>query len=82
MILKIQLDLLIKKKLLMSIIFYNYFENITDKFSMSVNYNNKLILIPFQNGSFNTSDINQIIDGTVQEKFNITEKTNYNINRC
>ena len=59
---------------LTSIIFYNYFENITDKFTMSVNYKNKLIIMTFQNGSYNISDINQIIDDTIQEKFNITEK--------
>ena len=59
---------------LMFIIFYNYFENITDKFTMSVNYKNKLIIMTFQNGSYNISDINQIIDDTIQEKFNITEK--------
>ena len=60
---------------LTSIIFYKYFENITDKFTMSVKYNkNKLIVMTFQNGSYNTSDINQIIDDTIQEKFNITEK--------
>ena len=58
---------------LMSIIFYNYFENITDEFSMSANYKNKLIIMTFQNGSYNISDINQIIDDTIQEKFNITE---------
>ena len=58
----------------MSIIFYNYFENITDKFTMGVNYKNKLILMPFQNGSYNISDINQIIDNTIQEKFNITKQ--------
>ena len=59
---------------LMSIIFYNYFENITDKFTMSVNYMNKLIILNFQNGSYNFYDINQVIDNTIQEKFNITEK--------
>ena len=59
---------------LTSIIFYNYFENITDKFTMSVNYKNKLIIMTFQNGSYNISDINQIIDNTIQERFNITEK--------
>ena len=41
---------------------------------MSVNYKNKLIILNFQNGSYNISDINQIIDDTIQEKFNITEK--------
>ena len=63
-----------QKILLTSIIFYNYFENITDKFTMSVNYKNKLIILNFQNGSYNISDINQIIDDTIQEKFNITEQ--------
>ena len=59
---------------LMSIIFYNYFENITDKFTMSVRHDNKIITIRFQCVSYNISDINQIIDDTIQEKFNITEK--------
>ena len=58
----------------MSMVFYNYFENITDKFYMSVKYDNKIITIRFQYGSYNVSDINQIIDDTIQEKFNITEK--------
>ena len=58
----------------MSMVFYNYFENITDKFYMSVRHNNKIIILNFKNGSYNVSDINQIIDDTIQEKFNITEK--------
>ena len=49
----------------MSMVFYNYFENITDKFTMSVNYKNKLIILNFQNGSYNIYDINQIIDDTI-----------------
>ena len=40
---------------------------------MSVNYKNKLTIMTFQNGSYNISDINQIIDDTIQKKFNITE---------
>ena len=59
---------------LTSIIFYNYFENVTNKFTMSVRYDNKLIILNFKNGSCNISDINQIIDDTIKEKFNITEK--------
>ena len=59
---------------LMSIIFYNYFENITDKFYMSVKHSNKIITIRFQYGSYNVSYINQIINDTIQEKFNITEQ--------
>ena len=58
----------------MSIIFYNYFENITDKFTMTVRHNNKMIILNFKNGSYNVSDINQILHDTIQEKFNITEK--------
>ena len=41
---------------------------------LSVNYKNKLIIMTFQNGSYNIFDINQIIDDTIQEKFNITEQ--------
>ena len=59
---------------LMSIVFYNYFENVTDKFTMVVRRNNKTIIMYFKNGSYNVSDLNQIIDDTIQEKFNITEK--------
>ena len=59
---------------LASIIFYNYFENIIDKFYMSVKHDNKIIIIRFQYGSYNISDLNHIIDDTIQEKFNITEK--------
>ena len=59
---------------LISMVFYNYFENITDKFYMSVKHANKIITIRFQYGSYNASDINQIIDDYIHEKFNITEK--------
>ena len=59
---------------LMSIVFYNYFENITDKFNIGIKYKNKLILMTFENGSYNISDINQIIDNNIQEKFNITDQ--------
>ena len=59
---------------LMSTIFYDYFENLTDKFYMSVKHDNKIITMRFQYGSYNISDLNQIIDDTIQEKFNITEK--------
>ena len=59
---------------LMSIVFYNYFENITDKFNIGIKYKNKLILITFENGSYNVSDINQIIDNNIKENFNITEQ--------
>ena len=71
---KNQIRFVNQKIALMSMVFYNYFENITDKFYMSVNYKNKRIILNFQNGSYNISDLNQIIDDTIQENFNITEK--------
>ena len=59
---------------LMSIKYYNYFENLSNEFSMSVKYNkNKLFVMTFDNGSYNVSDINQIVNDTIQEKFNITK---------
>ena len=58
---------------LMEIKYYNYFENLSNEFSMSVKNKNKLIIMNFENGSYNVSDINQIVDDTIQEKFNITE---------
>ena len=59
---------------LMSIIFYNYFENVTDKFYMSVKHDNEITTIRFQYGPHNISDLNQIINDTFQKKFNITEQ--------
>ena len=59
---------------LMEIKYYNYFENVTDKFTMVVRHNNKTIIIYFKNGSYNVSDLNQIINDSIQENFNITEQ--------
>ena len=58
---------------LMSFTYYNYFENLSNNFSIGITYKNKSILITFQKGSYDASDINQIIHDTIQEKFNITE---------
>ena len=41
---------------------------------MSVKHDNKMITMRFKYGSYNISDLNQIINDTIQEKFNITEK--------
>ena len=71
---KNQIRFINQKISLVSIIFYNYFENITDKFTMSVRHSNKMIILNFKNGSYNISDLNQIINDTIQEKFNITEQ--------
>ena len=59
---------------LMEIKYYNYFENVTDKFTMVVRHNNKTIIIYFKNGSYMVSDLNQIINDSIQENFNITEQ--------
>ena len=59
---------------LMEIKYYKYFENVSNKFNIGIKYKNKLILMTFENGSYNVSDINQIIDNNIQEKFNITEQ--------
>ena len=58
----------------MEIKYYNYFENVSNKFNIGIKYKNKLIIMTFENGSYNVSDINQIIDNNIQEKFNITEQ--------
>ena len=58
---------------LVSIKYYNYFENLSNKFNIGIKYKNKSILITFENGSYNVSDINQIADDTIQEKFNTIE---------
>ena len=59
---------------LMEIKYYNYFENVTDKFTMVVSHNNKTIIIYFKNGSYTVSDLNQIINDSIQENSNITEQ--------
>ena len=59
---------------LVEIKYYDYFENISNKFIIGIKYKNKLILMNFENVSYNVSDINQIIDNNIQEKFNITEQ--------
>ena len=59
---------------LMEIKYYNYFENVTDKFTIGVTNKNKMIIIYFKNGSYTVSDLNQIINDSIQENFNITEQ--------
>ena len=58
---------------LLSFKYYNYFENITKEFSMNVKNKNKLIIMYTENGSYNVSNVNQIVADYIQEKFNITE---------
>ena len=52
---------------LTNMIFYNFFPNINEKFKLTVKYNNRDIPISFQNGSYNVSDISDIINLELKE---------------
>ena len=57
------------------IIFYNYFENITDKFKLIIKNKTQSHTINFKNGSYYVSDISKIIDDEIKNNFNdISEK--------
>ena len=59
-------------------IFYNYFENITDKFKLTIKNKIQTHTINFTNGSYYVSDISKIIDNEIKENFNnISEKGKY-----
>ena len=61
-------------------IFYNYFENITDKFKLIIKNKTQLYTINFTNGSYHASDISKIIDDEIKNNFNniyISEKEKY-----
>ena len=47
---------------LTSMIFYNYFENICDKFKLTIKSKTQSYTINFTNGSYNVSDSSKIID--------------------
>ena len=53
-------------------IFYNYFENVTDKFKLIIN-KTQSYTINLTNGSYYASDISKIIDDEIKNNFN-TEK--------
>ena len=59
-------------------IFYNYFENISDKFKLIIKNKTQSHTINFTNGSYYASDISKIIDDEIKENFNnISEKEKY-----
>ena len=63
---------------LTSMIFYNYFENITDKFKLTIKNKTQSHTINFKNGSYHVSDIQKIIDNDIKENFNdISENEKY-----
>ena len=63
---------------LTSMIFYNYFENITDKFKLIIKNKTQSHTINFTNGSYYASDISKIIEDEIKNNFNdISEKEKY-----
>ena len=63
---------------LTSIIFYNYFENISDKFKLTIKNKTQSHTINFTNGSYYASDISRIIDDEIKNNFNdISENEKY-----
>ena len=48
-------------------IFYNYFENISDKFKLTIKNKTQSYTINFTNGSYYASDISKIIDNEVKK---------------
>ena len=63
---------------LTSMIFYNYFENITDKFKLTIKNKTQSHTINFKIGSFYVSDISKIINDEIKNNFNdISENEKY-----
>ena len=59
---------------LTSMIFYNYFENITDKFKLTIKNKTQSHTIDFKNGSYHVSDISKIINDEIKNNFNNTSE--------
>ena len=56
-------------------IFYNYFENISNKFKLIIKNKTQSHTINFTNGSYHVSDISKIIDEEIKKNFNnLSEK--------
>ena len=53
--------------------FYNYFPNIFDDWKIYVNYNNQTTIVNFSKGAYNVSDINNIINLELNEKYDFKE---------
>ena len=63
---------------LTSMIFYNYFENITNKFKLVIKNKIQSHTINFKNGSYYVSDISKIIEKEIKNNFSdISEKEKY-----
>ena len=53
--------------------FYNYFPNVFDDWKIYVNYNNQTTIVNFSKGAYNVSDINNIINLELNEKYDFKE---------
>ena len=63
---------------LTSMIFNDYFENISDRFKLIIKNKTQSHTINFTKGSYYASDISKIIDDEIKENFNnISEKEKY-----
>ena len=63
---------------LTSMIFYNYFENITHKFKLTIKNKTQSYTVNFKNGSYYISDISKIINDEIKNNFNnISENEKY-----
>ena len=61
---------------LTSMIFYNYFENVSDKFKLTIKNKTQSHTINFKNRSYYVSDISKIINNEIKNNFN-TENEKY-----
>ena len=54
-------------------VFSNYFPNVFDDYKIYVNYNNQTTIINFSKGAYNLSDISNIINLELNEKYDFKE---------
>ena len=57
-------------------IFYNYFENISDKFKLTIKNKTQGHTVNFKNGSYYPSDISKIINDIIKTDLNISDTEN------
>ena len=63
---------------LTSMMFYNYFENVSDKFKLTIKNKTQSHTINFKNKSYYVSDISKIIENEIKKNFNnISENEKY-----
>ena len=61
---------------LTSMVFYNYFENISDKFKLIIKNKTQSHTVNFKNGAYHVADISEIIEDIIRTELNYTEKDN------